>query len=255
MKKDIFNSMINQVRTYSRANAPGILTGIGIVALWGAGIWAIKATPKAMTRLDERKEELETEDLGLVETIKTTGLIYAPALLTAGVGTACLICANTVSARRNAALATAYAISEKAIHEYKEKVVEKIGEKKEKAIYDEVAKDQVANNPVSNNKIFVTGKGETLCYDALMGRYFYGDIEKLRRAISDANLQLFKNDYISLNEVYDLIGLDYSRIGEDLGWNIGKNEIECLFSSHLDENDNPCLVFDFVHRPIYEYYR
>lgn len=58
----------------------------------------------------------------------------------------CLIGASSVNLRRNAALATAYTLSESALKEYREKVVETIGEKKEQAVQDAVAKERTSKS-------------------------------------------------------------------------------------------------------------
>ncbi|MFR8351429.1 MAG: DUF6353 family protein [Blautia obeum] len=43
---------------------------------------------------------------------------------------------------------------------------------------DAVAKDKVEKNPVVTREVIITEKGNTLCYDAISGRYFKSDIEK-----------------------------------------------------------------------------
>ena len=60
-------------------------------------------------------------------------------------------------------------------------------------------------------------------------------------------------NYISLNEFYDEIGLKYTKIGDDLGWNIDKGLIDVDFSAQLNGNGDPCLVLDYQIIPNYNY--
>ena len=151
MSKEGLKRTIKSVGRVLTKYSPGILTGIGITGMIGATFMAVKATPKALYLIEAKKEESEVEELTPVETIKTCWKCYIPATLTTVVSAACLIGASTVSAKRNAALATAYSISEAALREYQEKVVEVVGEKKEKVVRDAVAKDQTERDPVTKS--------------------------------------------------------------------------------------------------------
>jgi hypothetical protein len=176
---------------------------------------------------------------------------YIPSAITGVTSTACLIGASSVNLRRNAALATAYTLSETALTEYREKVVETLGEKKEKVVRDAIAKDKVTNDPVNQQNIIITGKGETLCYDAMFGRYFRSDIDKLKKIANDLNRRMRDEMYISVNEFFYEVGLGDVAAGHDLGWNIDKGYIELEFSSQLASDGTPCLVIGFETPPTY----
>ena len=104
--------------------------------------------------------------------IKAAFKCYIPSAVITTLSVGCIIAASNINHKRNAALATAYSLSESALKLYQEKVIETVGEKKEQQIRDEVAKEQIARNPVSKNEVIVTSSGNTLCYDVLSGRYF-----------------------------------------------------------------------------------
>ena len=70
------------------------------------------------------------------------------------------------------------------------KVIEMFGEKKNEAVKDAIAKDKVEKNPVVTREVIITEKGNTLCYDAVSGRYFKGDIEKIKKAECELNRQM-----------------------------------------------------------------
>ena len=247
----------------ARKHSPEILTGIGIAGMLSTTVLAVRATPKALMLIEEKKREKkfagEQPELTKVEVMKTAWKRYIPAAVTGVASVACLVGASSVNARRNAALAAAYALSETTLADYKDKVVETLGEKKAQAVDDAVAKDQIEKNPVVETDIFDTGKGLTLCYDSLSGRYFKSDQEWIRRAVNNLNERLNFGEHISLNEFYDEIGLEeIFPMGEDLGWMVNpeytdKGQIRLKFSSQLDSRNNPCLVVGFANAPRYDY--
>ena len=237
-----------------KKHSPGILTGIGIVGLLATSVMAVDATPKAMELIREKKEELGVEKLTAAETVKATWKCYIPAAVTAATSVACIVGANSVNAKRQAALATACTLSETAMREYKDKVVETIGEKKEREVMDAIAKDKIEKNPVSKSEVILTNKGDTLCFDPWSSRYFKSDAEKLRKAVNDLNYQLINEGCVTLNDFYYDIGLDETRPGETLGWNINRGgQVQFRFSSQVAEDGTPCLVLEFINPPSYDY--
>lgn len=255
MKKPKLSSISKGIRGAITKHSPEILTGIGITGMITTTIMAVRATPKALILIEEKKEEIDVDKLTPIELIKTTWTCYIPAAITGGLSIICLIGASSVNARRNAALATAYTLSESALKEYQEKVIETIGEKKEQTVRDAIAKERIDKNPVSSREVIITEKGNTLCYDAISGRYFKSDIDKLKKAENELNRRMRDEMYISLNEFYYEIGLNPTSIGDDLGWNIDHGYIELNFSSQLSDDGNPCLVIDYQVAPRYEYNR
>lgn len=234
--------------------SPGILTGIGITGMIGATFMAVKATPKALYLIETKKEESEVEELTPVETIKTCWKCYIPATLTTVLSAVCLIGASTVSAKRNAALATAYSISEAALREYQEKVVEVVGEKKEKAVRDAVAKNQIERDPVTKSEVvIIDSNSNTLCYEPLSGRYFKSTIDKIKKAEIKLDRQMIQEMYVSLNDFYWEIGLDGTDLGDQMGWNLSKGYMDLSFSSQLADDGTPCAVIVYGIPPVYDY--
>lgn len=253
MNKPNFGALLKTAKLKAAQHSPEILMGIGIAGMFTTTILAVKATPKALLLIQEAENE-KREDLTAIETVKAAWKPYIPAVVTGALSTACLIGSGTVNTRRNAALATAYKISETALTEYREKVVETIGEKKEKTVRDAIAKDKLDKNPVSKNEVIVTDRGSTLCYDPLSARYFRTDIDRVKRAENNLNKQMLHDisGYVSLNEFYDELGLEHTAIGDELGWNAYRL-VDIDFSSHLTENDEPALVINFIEPPKYGY--
>ena len=256
MNKEGLKRTIKSAERVLTKYSPGILTGIGITGMIGATFMAVKATPKALYLIETKKEESEVEELTSVETIKTCWKCYIPAALTTVVSAACLIGASTVSAKRNAALATAYSISEAALREYQEKVVEVIGEKKEKAVRDAVAKDQIERDPVTKSEVvIIDSNSNTLCYEPLSGRYFKSTIDKIKKAEIKLDRQMIQEMYVSLNDFYWEIGLDGTDLGDKMGWNLSKGYMDLSFSSQLADDGTPCAVIVYGIPPVYDYQR
>lgn len=236
-----------------REHSPEILTGFGIAGMITSTVLAVRATPKALILIEKKKEGLEEDELEPKELIMTTWKCYIPSAAVGTVSVLCLIGASSVNMRRRAALATAYALSESAFKEYQEKVVETIGEKKEEAVRDAVAKDKIEKHPVTTQQVIITEKGNTLCYDSASGRYFKSDIEKLRKIENELNKRMRDEMFISWNDFNYEVGLPEMSMGDDLGWNIDQGYLELRFSSQLAEDGTPCLVIDYHVEPRYDY--
>lgn len=234
MNKQALTKFLNGIPKILKRHSPEILTGIGIAGMIFTTITAVKATPKALQLVDER-EIKEGKRLTNSEIVKTTWKCYIPATVTGVCSIGCLIGASSVNARRNAALATAYTISETALKEYKEKAVEVVGEKKEQAIRDAVAKDTLERAHVSEREFIVTGKGETPCFDPLTNSCFKSDFETLRKVENTLNKRLRNEMQITLNEYLLELGLSScdESIGEYMGWDVDKGDIDFDFGSQL----------------------
>ena len=258
MNKSKLAKLAHNIRLSVFDHSPEILTAIGITGMITTTVLAVKATPKALRKIEAKKKREHVGKLSTKDTVKVAWKCYIPATVTGTFSVACLIGANTANSRRNAALATAYKLSETAFTEYREKVVDTIGEKKEQAIREAVAKDKVDDKPVSKTEVFVTNGGETLFYDPTSDRYFKGDLEHIRRVVNNLNEQMINGvDFgVSLNEFYSEIGLRYTMVGDELGWNVSKwGQIKIDFHAQVADNGQPCLVLDYRNPPKRDYAR
>ena len=255
MSKPNVSMFMKSAQVWMSKHSPEILTGLGIAGMLTTTVLAVKATPKATKLIEKKKEELGLKDedkLTVAETVKAAWKPYIPVAITGTVSTACLIGASSVHLRRNAALAAAYHLSETALTEYKEKVVETIGKNKEKTVRDKLNESRVEKNPPTDNNVIITGDGDTLCFDYHSGQYFKTSIDKLRKVENELNARLLREDYISLNDFYDEIGLPFTQIGSDLGWHVDRGLIEFAFGSTLYK-DTPCIVLNYSIAPQHGY--
>ena len=252
MSKLNMASLARTTRAFLVKRSPEILTGVGIAGMITTTVMAVKVTPKA-SRLLEDLQAQKKETLTKKEVVKACWKYYIPAAVTGVASVTCLIGANRVSVGRTAALAAAYQISETALTEYRDKVIETFGEKKEKVVREQIDKDHIEKNPVSKNEVIVTKGGNTLCYDSLSGRYFESDIEKIKRAVNELNRRMTYDVYVSLNEFYDELDLDHTVMGDDLGWQLDSGLIDVYFTSQIADDGRPCIVVNFRNAPRYDY--
>jgi hypothetical protein len=261
MKTPNVTKLIKDVGVITSKHCPEILTGLGIAGMITTTVLAVKATPKALKLIEDYRENecADHHELTPIETAKVAWKPYIPAAVTGVVSIGCLVGASSVNARRNAALATAYQLSTTALSDYKEKVVETIGEAKEKEIRDKVVEDKIKKVPENNSStIVITGKDDEIpFYDIAFGQLFYSTLERVDAAINKINYDMLSNQYASLNDFYDELGIDRIDIGDSLGWNISRDGM--LEVSHdntqVAKNGKPCFVIEYHVAPTYDYYK
>jgi hypothetical protein len=256
MNKINFAKLAKDTKTVLAKYSPEILTGIGVAGMVTSTVLAVRATPKALKHIEDAQYE-KGDNLTFGEKVKATWKDYIPAVATGVTASACIIGASSINYKRNAALAAAYTLSETAFSEYKEKIIETIGEKKEQIIKEEIAAEKVQNTPVDAKNVIITGKGTTLCLDVKFKQYFESDIESIRRAVNNLNARLNSGEeYVSLNDFYDELGIDRIDIGEELGWNLGRDGmVEIDFGTALTKDGRPCITINYCVAPRYEYYK
>ena len=274
MNKESILKVFKTIKAGTIKHSPEILTGVGIAGMITTAVLAVKATPKALMLIDSKKQEIFDEldpsevpdnntnykDLQLkpIEVVKVAWKPYIPAAVTCVASVTCLIGASSVNAKRNAALATAYELSKTALADYKEKVVETVGEKKEEIIREKVAQKKVDENPPTKSEVIITGSGDVLFLEPVSMRYFKSDIENIRKIINDLNYRLTAGmeEYISLSELYDEIGLSHTAQSDDIGWNIYRDgQINIDFPATKTEKGEPCLMLEYTVEPRYDYHR
>jgi hypothetical protein len=249
-------SLARRMSKLASDNSPVILTAIGVAGVLSTAYLTVRATVKAVRAIDaendvevihslsEKPEDEYLLPLNAKQCIQLCWKYYIPPVASALVSVAAIVTANRVESRRAVAIATAYAISERAFDEYRAKVIEKIGAKKEQTYRDEIAQERVTREPVSNAEIVFAGNGESLCHDSFSGRYFTSDMETLRKAQNDLNHQILNDSYASLTDFYDRIGLKRTGISDDVGWNTDRM-VELNFSTVLSDDGRPCLSVSF----------
>ncbi len=270
------NDLFKKAQDLVEENASVILTAVGVVGTVSTAVLTGRAAFKAAEILEERKYspwvravdnpnaveddphthvitiEEEWEDVSTLDKAKMVWIQFIPPVGAGALTIASIIMANRVSSNKAAALAAAYGLKDKALQEYKDKVAEKFGNKKETEVRDEIAQDRVNQNPPQN--IIITGTGDVLCYDALSDRYFESTIEKIRQAENAVNFEIANHDEVSLGRFYEEIGLKVTPYSDTVGWNIDKR-CEVQFSTVMTDDGRPCISIDFAIWPEVSYHK
>lgn len=234
-------------------NSPAILSAMAVGGVVTTAYLTGRASFKAADELS-RYEPLDGSGLPLQDKIKHTWKLYIPAAGTGLITIAAIIGANRIGLRRAAAMATAFTLSERAFENYKDKIVEKLGENKERNVRDELAQDAVDRHPPTTREIIITDGGQVLCCDGYSGRYFTSSVEDLKQAQNNLNYRVLNDGYASLSEFYNLIGLSSTSHSDEVGWSSDKM-LELDISTTLTPEQKPCIYFKFYVAPIRDYDR
>lgn len=256
-------SLSKLILKFTQDNSPSLLTAVGVAGTVTTAVLAAQAGFQAGRIIEEETEAEAKAALlankefylpDLQQKFLMTWHLYIPPVLTGAITVSCIIGATLIQNRRAAALAAAYSLSERAAREYKDKVLEKFGETKERQVRQAIAEDRVRENPAPQTLVNEIPESQVLCYDSYTARYFRSDMETLRRAENQINHMIVHNMYASLSDFYSHIGLDRTKISDDVGWNADRM-LELRFSTTISDNDRPCLVMDFDVEPIRGYSR
>lgn len=237
--------LLKQGDRFLRHNSPTLLTALGVSGTVYTAYLTGKATWIAVETI-----EIEEEDhlLSNKERFALVWDLYIPPVLAGALTVGCIVGANRVSSKRIAAAYSLVALSERTFEEYRDKVVEQIGNNKEQAVRDEIAQDKVTNAPQS--KMIMIESGEVLCFESMTGRYFTSSMERLKRSENEINAYLLRESYATLDDFYYMVGLDSTDDSCRVGW-VSERMLELGFSSTISKSNTPCLVVTYNYiRPI-----
>jgi hypothetical protein len=245
--------IISNASKFAVDNSPTILTGLAVAGTLTTTYLAVKATPSAVRDIQHAESE-RTEPLTKTEKVKLCWKYYIPAAGTGLVTIACIVGANTISSRRQAALIGMYTFTEKAFRDFQEKAEEHMGESKMEKVRDDISKDIVDRNPVSATNVFLTGHGQDLFLDHLSGRYFLSTREAINRAENAIVRQCMNEQYASQNDFYHELGIPANGYGEEFGWT-ADHPLEISFSTQFSDDGRPCGVLNYMVKPNTGFYR
>ena len=258
------SNLLDKGKYFVSSNDTGILTGIGVVGTISTAVLTARASFKAARIIDAETAELKKKhpddaadprmnrELSNRDKLELVWMQYIPPV---GVGTltiTSIIMANRIAGKQAAALAAAYGISEKAFAEYREKVIEKVGQNKETDIHDSIVADKMKQYPVNTRELILAGTGEVLCFDIMSGRYFQSSVEEIKKAENNTNFEIVNHMYASLSSFYDRIGLPATGFSDMLGFNVD-NRCEIKFSTQMSSDQRPCVSIDFHFAPVPDY--
>lgn len=234
------------IEKFINKKSPVILTGFAVAGVVSTAYFTATGTIKAH---DIYLKSVEIDELGNLvfptktQIVKSCWKCYTPAFISATVSAACMIGATSVNCKRNVALASAYALSTDAYKTLKMRTDEELSASKRQKMRDAEASEK--RKVVDSGQVFVAGEGRMLCCESLGCQYFRSTIAEIDSAINRANEELLNEGYISLNGVYDYLGLKHSSLGAELGWEAADGLITISYGSDLTEGKEPFLLVQF----------
>ena len=257
-------SRAETVVKYLVEHAPAIFTGLAAVGTVTTTALAIKATPKALDKLDNAYLD-KGEPLNKKEVVKATWKCYIPAAVSGGMTIGFIFAANYAHIRKETAMAAMASFFEKRYLDYQNKVIECTDEETDKAIRTSIAEDEMAKNPPKHKKLKA---GEFMCYEPNTKQYFTTTENQLLWAKLTANKILSMEEKVYLNQILALFpNADHKKkIGDKIGWYmddsyyefVGYNwgyygrpwlDIDYEFS---DKNGQNVAILDFSIAPVHE---
>ena len=244
--------------------SPEILVGAGIISIVAGTVLACKATLKAdqilddhaykMDKIKEAKEKFpesytqKDELQDKVETFSQTSVnfikLYWPSAIFMVGGVACLLSSHGIMKQRNAALAAAYAVVDKAFKSYRSRVTDELGKDKDyhfmhgttyQTITEEVIGEEGKKKKVKTEIQINNPDGPSMyaryfdkqVWDIETGSYT-GSSQWCESPSYNASHLVIKNGvvndqlkargYVFLNDVYDELGFPRTKAGQVVGW-------------------------------------
>lgn len=238
-------------------NANPLLMVAGTVGFATTVAMTAKVSPKAKEHLScIRNSEPDYDPKEHVwDEVRLLAPYYGPVVGVGSISLGCFYGANFVQGRKNAMLAAAASVSERALISYQDKVIERFGEEEHgkllEGIADDILNEKTEQRPVLEESeeglVRTEGDGEVLCYDRVTGRYFHSSPERIRAAENVVVKRCMDELTVSVNDFYEELGLsDTSVIGETIGWDATKVRPDIHFSAALDEDGRvPMLVLNY----------
>ena len=234
---------------YCKDNSPLILSGVACVGVIGTMILGVKAGKKIQKKTEKVDEDLEKKkvETGVEPTKKESRLAHVkahfpeliPVIAVGTLAIGCTIASYKISAKRIAALSTAYALTSKAFEEYKTATQKILGEK-EKEIERERMKSQMEKDPppdeLSNDTLQKVGETKEtskrstndiyqtvpVWRDDLSNQYFKATEAEIRDAFANVKSKLRGGtyDFVSVNDfLYDIADANHDNPALDkIGW-------------------------------------
>lgn len=231
-----------------------ILTSMAVVGVVGVAISSSKDAIKAKEVIEEKEQEYG--ELSAKEKIVASIPSYIPTIAFTTGTIICVVSSTVLDRKRIASIAGAYVLLKKSYDEYRQKVRDIYGEDTDeiikKAIICDHALEQKKKEPANNEiKTF---------YVEQYGKMFERSMIEVVSAEAELNRLLVKNGEVSLNDFYDLLGLDRVPEAEALGWNqdfgFDSNEFTWIDFEHeliTLEDGMECYVIKPSYEPEFGY--
>lgn len=278
---------LNKVGFKLKKHSPEILIAVGVVGTVASVVMACQATLKVNEVIDEAKDviddihesveeghhtadgelytqEVANRDLAIVygQTAWRLVKLYGPAVMVGTASIACMLASNNILHKRNAALAAGLAAAETSLKEYRDRVIERFGKEMDKELrynikaqeIEEKVVDEEGNETTVTKTVKVADPSGYSIYSVIFceGNLGWTRNPELNKVFliqqqRYANDKLKAQGYLTLNEVYELVGAQKTNYGQIAGWvwtedsSVGDNYVD--FGIFDPDNEKAC---DFI---------
>lgn len=247
--------LANTARVKIKKNSPRILFVAGMVGSVSTVVLAARAGAKTTPIIDQladnrdllestqRSGALSQEhyELGIKQEYTRAGValtkLYAPVVVLGVTSVVCLTKSHQILSNRNAALTVAFTTIDKAMKDYRARVREDVGDEKDQEYLHGLVEHEVETvDAKGKTKTEIVKRLNTETSDPYS---FYFDEKHpcwekdqgynhtwLYNQQKWANLKLQSQGHLFLNEVYDLLRMPHTAVGQYVGWIYHPDETE-----------------------------
>lgn len=251
-KNQAIQKLLHKSGLCIRKYSPVALSCVASAGVVVTAIAAAKATPRAVALVyadSRKKHDGDPYAYTKKEAFIAAWKCYIPAVAFGASTIACIMGANALNRRQQAALTSAYALVQSSYKEYKDKLKELYGEEAHNAIMDSIISslDFGEDMEPEVSRTF---------YDSFSQRYFESTIEKVIQAEYHLNRNFMFAGVIPLNDFYEFLGLEKTELGDAVGWSSCNGDIYWIDFNHhrltLDDGME-FYVIDMVFEPTAEW--
>lgn len=248
------NGLAKALGKFFTKRGPEILLGVGIAGFATSIIFAVGATPKAIQLIEEAEAET------VPEKIKASWTCYIPAAASFAGAVLCVIFSHKIIKKRHAALAAVYQITEATLQQYQQKVVDTIGEKKEKNMQDKINEDTISKIEETRPTTFIMNyDSDYPVIEGITGAVFPSSFNKVEKVENWLNFHLREENYVSFAELLYELGVPKDAMEGDLeyldyiGWNITGGEVKFNKTYKNLKDGRPTFMITYSRRPDYNF--
>lgn len=238
-----------------KKHSPEILVVTGVIGVVTSAVLACKATRKLDSVLEESKEQIDkikdyieeegysegytekdaSKDLAITYTQSALKIakLYGPSVILGAASIGAIFGGHNILRKRNVALAAAYTAVDKGFKDYRNRVIERFGKELDRELKYNIKSDTVEVTELDEDGKEKTSKVTVNTVDpnelSEFAR-FYDDgctgwtkdpelnLVFLKKQQCWANDLLKSRGWLTLNEVYDMLGITRTAAGMVVGW-------------------------------------
>lgn len=231
-KNQAIQKLLHKSGLCIRKYSPVALSCVASAGVVVTAIAAAKVTPRAIALVyadSRKKHDGDPYAYTKKEAFIAAWKCYIPAVAFGASTIACIMGANALNRRQQAALTSAYALVQSS---YKRSYKDKLKE------------------------LYMEPEVSRTFYDSFSQRYFESTIEKVIQAEYHLNRNFMFAGVIPLNDFYEFLGLEKTELGDAVGWSSCNGDIYWIDFNHhrltLDDGME-IYVIDMVFEPTAEW--